>query len=321
MNKESLLIYSHGGGRLGNQLLVFSNLLSWYWENQHNNVKLFNLSFWDYSELFVSTQNNAICYFSKEEESALNILQLLKNRPLQTKRLQSYVRFPIIQLCRWKLLFPSMDVGFEKVLEIDKPDFIESLHAQKTLLLSGWQIRCWDLLKKYQDDLRDFFTPLPVYSTPAMDFIRPLKEKYDLVIGIYIRQGDYKDYLNGRFYFESKKYAEWMAEIYDHFSDQKVCFVIATNDHQDLSLFAPFPCYYATGNINFNGHYMENIIELANCDYILSAPSTFSTWAAFIGNKVIIPVVSENDSIRIENSFKNHLFDAIKDPEFSLAVK
>jgi hypothetical protein len=65
MKKCPLLIYSHGGGRLGNQLLVFSHLLSWYWENP--NYRLINLSFWEYAELFETTRHNAICYFSEEE--------------------------------------------------------------------------------------------------------------------------------------------------------------------------------------------------------------------------------------------------------------
>ena len=204
MKKYPLLIYSHGGGRLGNQLLVFSHLLSRYWENP--NHRLLNLSFWEYAELFEATTDNAICYYSKEKHSLFNILKYLHNKPSFTKQALDYVRFPVLKLSDWNLLYHRVDVGFDRILDLDSRQFNELLLEKKIIMLSGWQIRCWDLLKKHQDKIRSYFTPLPKYSKPANEFMENLKSKYDLIIGIYIRQEDYKKWLNGRFYFEKEDY-------------------------------------------------------------------------------------------------------------------
>lgn len=319
MKKCPLLIYSHGGGRLGNQLLVFSHLLSWYWENP--NYRLMNLSFWEYAELFETTRHNAICYFSERGASSPRILQYLHNRPMLTKQLLGYVRYPTLKLSDWNLLHHRVDVGFNKVLDLSSSDFNHLLDKKKVVMLSGWQIRCWELVKKYQDDIRSYFTPLPKYSLPANKFMQRLKDNYDLIIGIYIRQEDYKQWLNGRFYFETETYLKWMKELYDLYAYKKICFLIAGNATGDTSVFKDFPCEFATGNINAGGHYLENIIELSQCDLILSVPSTFSTWAAFLGDTPIMPVVSKETAVQDIKIMSKHLFDAYVDPEFSLAVQ
>jgi hypothetical protein len=318
MRKSPLLIYSHGGGRLGNQLLVFSHLLSWYWENP--GYRLMNLSFWEYAELFNTTQNNAVCYYSEEGDS-IPFSKYLRNKPAITKQLLDYVRYPALKLSDWHLLYHRVDVGFDNVMNLSSPEFNNVLDQNKIVMLSGWQIRCWDLLKKYQDDIRSYFTPLPKYSIPANKFMQRLKENYDLIIGIYIRQEDYKKWLNGRFYFETEDYLKWMKELYDLYADKKVCFLVAGNGTDNTSVFKDLPCEFATGNINAGGHYLENIIELSQCDLILSVPSTFSTWAAFMGDTPIVPVVSKKSTVRDTKFMNNHLFDAYIDPEFSLAVQ
>jgi hypothetical protein len=45
---------------------------------------------------------------------------------------------------------------------------------------------------------------------------------------------------------------------------------------------------------------------------ILSAPSTFSMWAAFAGNIPIMPLLSNNQNISEDNLLQNHLFDFMR---------
>jgi hypothetical protein len=44
---------------------------------------------------------------------------------------------------------------------------------------------------------------------------------------------------------------------------------------------------------------MGDLYALAGCDWILGPLSTFSQWAAFFGNKPLLFLHSQNDSVKL----------------------
>jgi hypothetical protein len=100
----------------------------------------------------------------------------------------------------------------------------------------------------------------------------------------------------------------------------EIAFVIVTDEQDLVSELREMANNYFV----FHGHtiyyYLRNIIRLSQCDCILSPPSTFSTLSAFVGQKPIIPLYSQNLRLEKDDIIVNSFFDARLHPVFSIAV-
>jgi hypothetical protein len=70
-----------------------------------------------------------------------------------------------------------------------------------------------------------------------------------------------------------------MKQLQESFAGEKVRFLIFSDEEQDTDVFK------AAGSDYFfrSGHIIENLYSLAECDYIVSPPSTYGEWASFYG--------------------------------------
>ncbi len=112
----------------------------------------------------------------------------------------------------------------------------------------------------------------------------------DITIGVHIRRGDYKSWLNGRYYFSFEIYRDVCERIKSEFPGRKCRFFISSAEAVDPEIF-PESEYFSLEN----GSSAEDLYALSKCDYIIGPPSTFSRWAAFYGDKPIRFIVSESD--------------------------
>jgi hypothetical protein len=61
--------------------------------------------------------------------------------------------------------------------------------------------------------------------------------------------------------------------------------------------------------------------ELSQCDMIMTPPSTFGVWAAFLGDIPILPLCDPSQVVSKQNLLYNNIFDAVFHPEMSVLVK
>jgi hypothetical protein len=96
-----------------------------------------------------------------------------------------------------------------------------------------------------------------------------------------VRRSDYKIWNNGRFYFSIDEYRSFIARAQEVFGPG--ChFIIGSEERLAPDAFRDLDCSWCTGVVGA-GHYVESMVELSLCDMIMSPPSTFSAWAAFLG--------------------------------------
>ena len=110
-----------------------------------------------------------------------------------------------------------------------------------------------------------------------------------LRIGIHMRQGDYATWRGGKFYYTSEYYALKALQLEKELG-QKATYFIASNTHPDELSKKLKNSYF----INRASAY-QDINLLAQCDFILAPPSTFSRWAAFYGQGPLIVLNGKND--------------------------
>jgi hypothetical protein len=199
------------------------------------------------------------------------------------------------------------------------PNFLNRLRARKRVLMSGWMLRDWGLFEKHQDAARVFFAPPLRHQKIAEEFIRTCRARCEPLIGVVMRQGDYRVWRDGEFYITSPQYRTMVEQLRDRFGP-RCGFVIACDEKQDANLFDGLNAHWCTGKHAGPGHYLESFAELALCDYVVSVPSTFSALAAFLGRVPLIPIAGAGADLRTGPILPNHLFDARLDPIFKLAV-
>ncbi len=151
--------------------------------------------------------------------------------------------------------------------------------------------RNWELFSEHQQTIRDFFVPVPPFTQRAQAFIDTLRDlSYDMLVGVLIRQTDYRNWNGGKYFFTTSQYTDWMKQILDLFPAKNIGFIVASDEQQKPSAFQGLNLHFTSGSVNCGGHYLESLLELSACDLIASPPSTFSAWASFMGNKPLLPL-------------------------------
>jgi hypothetical protein len=317
------VIYTHGGGRLGNQLLRFLHWVAWV--RTVSDVEILNLAFWPYAPYFRVWREHPGCVFplrsSKSDvlARALARSSRLRNTWEGKRRVQRAVQSVGHWFPGWQAI--DRDATRDEAINLVDPEVLAKVRSRRVTTCCGWRIAHWAAVEEYSAELRELFAPAPELEEAARAFIAPLRQDYDLVVGVLIRQSDYREWHGGRFLFSGKQYAEWLRQLVALETGRRVAFVIAGEESQEPACFAGLSCYFASGSVNAGGHWFASWAELAHCDLILSPPSTFAATAAFRGGIPLWPLVSGEQRLDPQQLIRDGLAGAARHSAFSLAVK
>ena len=341
-SKESrkLIIFTHGVGRFGNQSIAYGHLIAFLLENQ-DKFDLINMAFWDYAHLLESTSKSQLCTMPTEHQRWQYFKYIRYLRQIKFPRGAERFRTNLIRLIYAIYGNPlSNRYGIQSVLvddtstisnimgtrqdrlDLNNPDDLDIFDRSDVTLLAGWGIRSWSLFEKHQNSIRQWMKIDHKYTEIGQKFITNVRNSCDFIIGVSIRQGDYQTWANGKYFFRVEQYIEWMKQAQSIFEEsyQRIGFVIASDEPQDIKRFCGLNVYFSTGIAGGSGHYIESIVELSLCDIIMTPPSTFSAWAAFMGDIPILAVY-ERDQIIDQNDVQSrHIYDAIVHPHLSVSV-
>ncbi len=152
--------------------------------------------------------------------------------------------------------------------------------AKKNIAIIGeWQFRDFKNVKKHYDSIKEFFTPTDEYRLKIEQFIKSIKKEDELLIGVHIRLGDYKEWQDGKFYYSVDSYIKKMREVQSIFNDKNIKFLICSNEKLDEKPFIDASLNFTFG---LNGA-IEDLYSFSKCDYLIGPPSTYSSWASFYG--------------------------------------
>ncbi len=334
--KRNLIIFTYGGGRLANQLTNFSHLFA-FWKENDNVFDIINIAFWEYASLFISTKDNKFCtlpfnnYRLRVQLSFIKFISFIVEK-YRHRILNQFVRiihliFHLMPNTQSLLIgeVPSylkyLNGNLVKEFDLESEESIDLLKSKKISALSGWPIRNWTLFVKYEDEIRNLFKVVDPYNKNACKFISELRNQYDMLVGVFIRQTDYKIWADGRYFFPADQYLKWIKQVEAIFSGNKVCFVVASDEALLIENNAGVNFKYTTGSRGENGHFIESLVELSMCNLIMTPPSTFGVWASFLGKVTLIPLFEKEQFISKESFLYNNIFDAIRHPHLSKAVK
>jgi hypothetical protein len=270
-------------GRLANRLFAFSHFIANAIEYDY---KLLNPTFDEYRKYFAATSTDDFAShdisvkFSKLYPIFSRIISVIKRYNFRNSSLHFYIE--------------SDNDRIE--FDLNNMDYLVRIKEKKFVFACGWAFRDYKNFDKYSNILRNFFRPVSPYMENIEALLRKSKIKADVLVGVHIRKGDYKDWNGGIYYYDDDVYYDKMLQIESHLkcSGKKVSFLMCSDEKIDLSNF------HSLAIIPGPGHLIEDLYSLSKCDYIIGPPSTYSMWASFYGQVPYLHIM--DPSQRLDNT-------------------
>jgi Glycosyl transferase family 11 len=329
---KPLIIYTHGSGRLGNQLFSYAHFVAFLFENQ-GKYNFINFGFIPYSKLLRRTSENLCCTCPTEHNyfMALQYIAPIIEADLRYKIASNFQEKLIVNTARLIHSYGAMApqgqslivndiynwsfIAGERIQSLDLalPETVDYFSNKLFTALAGWSIRSWSLLERHKHFVREALAFHPKYIDIAQSFINNLRQDYDFLIGVAVRQGDYRSSgeIYKRFLFEIDQYIHWIQQAKDVFSHKgRIGFVLTADEPQDPEKFNGLNVHFSTGIAGGRGHFVESLIELSLCNMVMASGTTFAAWSAFAGNIPFLPLHKLNQEIFAEDLLS--YFEALK---------
>lgn len=238
-------------GRLCNRLVLAASFIAFA---EEFGIPFIHLAFADYSRFFEKTRLTPFLVFNPGHRT---------RKPARG--------FSVLSV------FKSHDAA-NQCFMLDDPStgFIRLATTKRMVFALGWSFRAHALTQKHHAVIRQFFMPCRSHRMRAEMTLAKARQNVDQLVGIHMRQTDYKTFAEGRYFFSHRTYRNVMEKIASLLPG-KTGFLVCSD--------APIPFDQFPGLLIIpgTGHPIEDNYALASCDYIAGPPSTFSHWASYFG--------------------------------------
>ena len=270
-------------GQLGNQLWAYSNLIAV--------AKEYNMS------VIIILQQN---YYKLLDADAL---QVAKRNGVYVLDAGSYKgriirKFGAVFLKNKIKFFAKIlpvtivaegSVAIQKIIEQSR---------KRLYIVNAWEQRIHtSSFLKENDFIRSVILPEAESRKKAAERIELLRQKFDVIVAVHIRRGDYKTFLDGKYYFEDDVYLQKMEQINHLLAPAKVVFAIFSNEKIDINNFSKINASFSNDNTPIG-----DMWGISLCDFIIGPLSTFSMWASFL-KKVPLHFIQKNTEIKTMDIF------------------
>lgn len=287
-----ILIVSNG--RLGNRLFMLATVIAMARECGHS---LIDFSLDEYCELFdLNTRRTDTRFLSSSHSKN----PLKQNLIKALKEVLFYIYFHLPAASRrfpWLNLFLEVvQAPSQQPVCIDEPPYRNRFFRRHKIFIFGdWYTRAPTYAARHRGLIAGIFRMKPEVLASNDILENQLRGNHDLLIGVVIRREDYKEHLNGRYYYSDAIYIHVMRSAQSLLGGRRTGFFICSIDPEDLSAFSEFALHYR------HGHPTENLDFLSRCDYIISPPSTYAMWASYIGAKPIYLIENPDRPIQLND--------------------
>jgi hypothetical protein len=253
-----MIILHHKYGQMANRIILISHFAV---TSIETDVKLKILNFDDYMDHF--------------DFSHLKDQKLIKfEKHSFFLRLLTSIVYRVFKKSK-NVAFINLQSEFnDQKKEFDLKNFVLK-NRTKLIIPEGWGFRNHEDLKKHTQMIRGIFLP----NSKTIEKLKEFEKKEDeVLIGFHIRKGDYKEYLNGIYYYTDEEYYDLISHIQQLFKTFNHRIILFSNEAICADLFT-------SENIVVGpGAFIDDFFMLTKCDYIIGPPSTFSLVASFLGN-------------------------------------
>ncbi len=289
-----MILVTERNGQLGNRLQLFAHLIGTASEHK---LTIKNPAFLEYGDLFQGTYGDIHCQFPK---SKIKIRSNNLTYRILKKRVRLFLKF---QKLFGTILINSKETieakNSREPIDLDDPYFINLVQKYKILICKGYFFRSHKNVLKNARIIKEYFSPTDEHREKINWIYSAVKAGEDVVIcGVHIRQGDYKSYRNGIWFYTLEEYDLIMRKaevIISKAFNKKVRFLMCSNVQQDSKCFNGLDFYKSSESP------IVDLYLLAKCDFIMGPPSSFSRWASFYGDVPLYPIEDIQRNINIKD--------------------
>jgi hypothetical protein len=283
------LIVQRDYGQLGNRLHTHANATAWCLENKLN---LINLSFIDYADSFSKWYEKPIHTLTLNKTFFSFFLKIITQKKLLDRicRSDKWLNraWRTVRVCQQE---DNHTIGEKELNElfVDEP-------KKRFTLVRAWDLSCPRLVSKHQEEIRKIFTPKHNFKENAQLEMIKLRKKYDCVVGVHARRGDYQQYLGGIHFHSWDSYRNWIIQTKDLMEEngqKNIGFLLCSDDDVPTSTFADLPVH-----LMVEKSVTTDLHVLSLCDYNLGPPSSFGTWVSWYGK---VPRLSLEKGLKIKS--------------------
>ena len=287
------VIIAAKAGRLGNRLFQSAHFMG---NALARGYRLLNPSLGEYARLYEGSAGDPLCGFprawrNEDREFADHCREFL------------YAAIHLLALASVPGIVPGVkgidirrfDEAEEGAIELNQGLFSDAINSGKLVLTMGWKFSDHEGMRRYREEIARYFTPILSVRKPAEEVIARARKMGDLLIGVHVRQDDYRRWKNGIHFYETERYAQWMREMLEGNPGKNPVFLICASNSVDDSLFAGLPV------IKGPGFPAGDLHALSLCDRIIGPPSTFSSWASYHGDVPICVLHDGSSTVREED--------------------
>lgn len=288
-----MIFFSNKCGQLGNRLFAFAHLIAF---SAEHGVTLVNLSFDEYAKYFKSTDRDVLCRYPAAIGLRSNTLRsylfFFNKIVLKILRKIGWIRSSVHEIVVADL--PEYRFDGETYFNLSAGSFV-AIAQKPIVLLYGRFFRDYENFEKHKSLIRNFFEPCSHYRSAVQRHVLSARQDVDLLIGLHIRRGDYAEFADGKYFYSPEEYFDLMRGLQLTRPMEKIRFLICSNEPVADTTFEGISFLTGTGNL------IEDMYALAECDFIMGPPSTFTLWASFFGNKPLYQIRDKRKSVTLES--------------------
>jgi hypothetical protein len=284
-----MIIITTKFGQLANRLFLFAHFIAFAAEH---NLTVINPAFDEYAQFFEFTCTDPLCQYPATGSKSFSHPNLRK---------AIYEAFRAIGLAVHTVkisnpIFGTIRLPEDQECNLSSPEFLDFVAQKKIVLARGWLFRDPVNWHKHADKIRHYFNPIETHRSQIQALIARVRLPDQVLVGVHIRQGDYAEFMDGKYFYTVAQYTQVMEKVKALFLDQEVAFLICSNVPQKLEDFSSFNVTFATH------HLVEDLYALAKCDYLIGTLSTYTLWASFYG-EVPLYTIQEVDCPLAKSDF------------------
>ena len=184
--------------------------------------------------------------------------------------------------------------GGPVTLLLESEEILGRIAPATVVYICGWRFRAPQALQKHAAAIRNYFRPEAGIADLAAKAVQSLRQKADVIVGVHIRHGDYRTFKKGQYFFPTEVYADWLTGLNRQLAPRKAAFLICSDEPRSPEEFPGLNVGMGAENA------VADLYALAQCDYLLGPPSTFTQWASFYGNRPMLHVEKRETVVNID---------------------
>jgi hypothetical protein len=282
-----MIVIAEKYGQLGNRLFVFAHVIAFAAER---GARVANPSFDEYADFFRATRDDLFCRYPARRSL------------LKSKRLRS-ILYRLVNRVANSLAYRSPESRWWAVVRIEEGEscdlagarFVALARDKKFVFTQGWLFRDQPGLDKHADAVRLYFRPAQEIERGVDALVQGARADCDVLVGVHVRQGDYRGFAGGKYFYETPQYVALMRGVERLFEGRRVKFLVCSNARHAPESFVGLAHAFGAGGV------VEDMYSLARCDLILGPPSTYTLWASYYGDVPLYAVEDPSRAVALED--------------------